>query len=161
MAQTRRNTRAANRTTRAKRTPTTSNKTVTFVLDTDQELLTAIDQFVANSDFASFSDFCKVAAQQYLQQATTVTSDQEAAAQGETQDLKLRVAALEKRLQDLTNDHFRLNTLEGDVTKLIERVDRLTEEGEQDAPTPSSKPASKRVAADPVLARLGHLLEDF
>ncbi len=161
MAQSRRSSRSSR--TSTQRVPTKSSKSVTFDLETEQELLTSIEEFLSESSFSSFSDLCKHVVQQYMQQAEASPENGHVPGSDATDletlgELKRQIAALEERLQSLAPEADRLNQLESDLVQLASRVDALAAGSGQATP---SQPAPQPKEADPVLARLGPLLEDF
>lgn len=160
MAQSRRSSSRSTRTP-AKGLPTKSSKSVTFDLETEQELLSSIESFIAASSFTSFSDFCKHAAMQYIDHSQRSSEWAEASESGgDLGDLRQQLAALAAQLQALAGEGSRLSQVESDLAELTSRVNQLTEQAEQDGSRPSQG-GHHQLPADPLLARLGSLIEDF
>lgn len=174
MAPSRRSSRTSRTSTR--RMSTKSTKSVTFDLESEGELLTAIEAFVSASEFSSFSDFCKQAVQQYMSPTPEADSRNghgelspdwadPVSDSPELAQIQRQILALEQRLQAVTADQVRLDSLESEIAQLAQRLDQITDRA-PDHVTDQGQGQSQAVAQqeepeDPVLARLGSLLEDF
>lgn len=122
-------------------------KSITFSASpADQRFLAALETLVATGCYESFSDLCKQALRAMLflvegKGAAVATASLEQ----EVRDLQLKVAALEGQLFSLQAGAA------GQRAIALEPANGLS----------APQPASARSPADPLLQRLGPLLEDF
>lgn len=104
-----------------------ANKSVRFTLvQADQSLLQAVEQELANEQYASFGDLCKQALQQFLSPSDSAGSEQ---LEQQLTELQGRVAAFETLLTQ--RDDQRLSQVETQLTTLSQHLAALAQQVEQ------------------------------
>ena len=144
-------------------TPSKSvRKTITFgSSDTDQSLLDAISTELRHGNHGSFSELCKAALHQFLlsrEPTQSVILFMELERQ--IAELQSRITHLEARGSFATIE--RLEVLEAQMVSISETNQSFSDTSATvDSETVSDQQPAEPTVIDPLLARLGPLLEDF
>lgn len=135
-----------------------SSRVVRFAqTEADLELLRAIDSALESQSYSSFSDLCKQALHDFLL-SPKPTSDAGATLHQQLIALQLQVARLEGAAQAWQS--CPIGRLEQQLTQLGDRLEQLELKAESQTVS-ASEPESPATEPDPLLMRLGPLLEDF
>lgn len=144
-----------------------SRRVVTFSQNAiDQALLAAIQAELSRQPGRSFNNLCKEALHQFLVQGQTQADPLSLSMEEQMANLQAQVLSLEQRF--FTKEKNRLERLEAQVQQLTAQVAQLGPV--PFAPTPSEPAPEPRVepedgedasGTDPLLTRLGNLIDDF
>ncbi|MDX2273753.1 MAG: hypothetical protein NW237_17630 [Cyanobacteriota bacterium] len=153
---------------------TTKKITVSFSSADDLELLERIELQVGSLSSGNFSELCKQALRAFLASTPPATLPGEDSAVGRAESdavvnevvladpaiaiMQQQLIALDERLRSLESGQQRLPKLEKELSKLAQAVQALREPSVE-APQPT--PAKPDYSRDPLLSRLGPLLESF
>lgn len=151
-----------------------TSKNVEFTNEAaDETLLAAIDNELAKQPQKSFSDLCKEALWQLLYVPESVRPHSNKLNQLESQITQLQgqLASLEQRLA--AKEASRLDKLESHLQELSLQIGQLAtaidrggfaapqDKVEPEPPEPEPEPLPTPQEVDPLLSRLGSLLDDF
>jgi TolA-binding protein len=149
-----------------------TNKQVEFTNEAaDETLLAAVDNELAKQPHKTFSDLCKEALWQllYVPESVRPCSDKLSQLESQITQLQGQLASLEQRIA--AKEASRLDTLESHLQQLSLQVGQLAtaiDSGGFSAPRSQPQPPEEETAplpppqeVDPLLSRLGSLLDDF
>jgi hypothetical protein len=156
---------SSKRSTTRKTSPKATSHAVEFLPETDEDLLAAVNEVLAEGEFESFSDLCKAALEQFLLEDNSAPlSDSGQAANPQLTQLQQQLDRIEQFLlgssASVTEDAKATPTA-GAKSKRPAKSKSDEETAEASSPEPDLQSQGDSTISDVTLRRLSSLLQDF